>query len=195
MQDIKITTEQLLDQHVKNKEGKIFQVLMHSKNPNLCFLRRGNKYIKKEKKSIRQGLVNGEWRQINEHELKSFLDEDGKKLEGLSLKLVKRIILAQTLIEWDDELILEHSNDNYFRNQLAKSNKECERIASKYYDIIYKADSNTSQNLMNAIDRVTTKLSTLNVDDYPFFENLLDDYLNNKEEYKNQKVYFRKIEE
>ena len=193
MQNKQFTIEQLLDQHIKHKNGTIFQVLMHDKNEDICFLRRGNKYIKKKKLELHQGLVSGEWLAINEHELGRFTNEDEIKIQWLTMKLVKRIILAQTLIEGDDELIPEYSDDKYFRGLLEKSNKECERIASKQYDKIYGADNTTSQNLMNAIDRVTTKLSSLNVDDYPYFENLLDKYLSNKEEYQKEVVYFDKI--
>ncbi|AGO48588.1 hypothetical protein Phi18:3_gp076 [Cellulophaga phage phi18:3] len=188
------TTEELLDQHIKNKNGVIFNVFLHETRNDICYLRRANKYTRKNIREIKQGIVDGTWIRINEHELKKFMEEDNDKMISLTRKMVKRTIITQLLLEGDDELKVDYEDDKYFKSTLEKSNRECERIASRQFDKVYDADNVTSQNLMNAVDRVTTKLASLDISDYPFFENLIDDYFANREEHLKRETFFTKVD-
>lgn len=189
-----ITMQSILEQYVKDESGSIFHVLQHNTKPHLCLLRTGNKYVQKPILEIRQGLVNGTWSSVNEHEWKKWVAEDNAYVEAFTIKLIKRTIMAQLLLELDDELIVDFEDNKYFRGLLEKSNKECERIASKSYDRLYGADKSMSQNLMNLVDEFTTKAAGLAIHDFPYLNNMVDKYLENPEEYKKDPVYFTKID-
>lgn len=189
-----ISMQSILDQYVKNEDGSIFHVLQHKTKPHLCLLRTKNKYIQKPILEIRQGLADGTWKGVNEHEWKKWVEIDNAYVEEFTIKLIKRTLLAQLLLELDDELIPDFEDNKYFKGLLEKSNKECERIACKSYDRLYGADKEMSQNLMNQVDDYTSKAAKLAIHDFPHLNNMLEAYLENPEEHKKNPVYFTKID-
>ena len=189
------TTEEMLTQFVKHKNGIIFQVLSHKTKNNICFLRRGNKYVQKNILEIKQGLVDGLWFRINEHELSRFLEEDNERLLSLTRKMVNRTIHAQALLVIDDELVEEYSDDNRMKSVLTRSSKEIERVANKMYDRLYKKDEMFSYNFFEILSRIGNKVGGIDIIDMPYLEKHIDSFIENIEEHRKGTVYFKEIQD
>lgn len=190
----KISMKDILAGYIKHKNGAIFQVLENERVPGQVFLRAKNTYTKKPLLELRQGLVNGTWFPINEHEWKRWVKKDNEYIEQLTHKKVKRIILAQLLLELDEELVKDNADDKRFRAVLERSNKETERIASKMYDKLYEANKETLQNLANFIDELTTKMGKFKVEEFPYILNMVDKYLEDPEKCQKENLYFTKVD-
>lgn len=189
--DIKL--KQILDNYIKHKDGAIFQVLEKKDDPNTVFLRTKNKYIKKKLIDLRQGIVDGTWMEVNEHEWKKWVAKDNTHMEELSQKLVKRIVLAQLLLELDEELKQDYEEKKYFRGLLEKSNKEAERITCEQFDKLYSVDKDILQNIMSKVDDITTVLAKAKITDYVQIEVLLKKYFADPEKYQTDKIELTKV--
>jgi hypothetical protein len=192
--DKKISIEEARDSHIKNKNGAIFQVFADKKRHGKVYLRSRNKYISIDMLKLKQGLVNGEWLNVNVGELKTWISEDSAYILNLTQKLLKRVILTQLLIELDDELIEDYENEKTFRNHLLKTNKEAERIASKNYDRLYNVDKTILQNFMREIDELTAGISSFELTDYLHLNRMVADYKINPEKYQEKSIEFTKID-
>lgn len=190
-----ISMSDILAQYIKHKNGSIFHMLEHKTDPSAVWLRSKNNYTKKRRLEIKQGIVNGTWLLINEHEWKRWVKEDNSYIEKFTQKLVKRTILTQLLIELDDELIADHEDIPQFRKLLERSNKEAERIAVKNYDRLYAIDKTILQNLMNTIDGITDKMSGLDVADFIYLDKAVKEFIENPEKFREEEVELIKIEQ
>lgn len=166
----KVDLQAMLKDYVKADDGLVYHALQSKKKESICYLRRKNKYIKIGLKTIKQNLVDRKFKEINEHELKNFHKEDNAWAEVFVQKLIKRTVLAQLLIELDDELREDFEDDNRMRAVLAKSTKEVERVANKFYDRMYSAEERISQSVMNSIDSLTTKIGKMTVAELTILE-------------------------
>lgn len=182
-----LSMEDILAMYVKHKNGAIFQILEH-KQRAFVWLRAKNKYTKVLKRDIKQGIVDGNWLEINEHEWKQWVEKDNAYIEEFAQKLVKRIILTQLLIELDDELIDDCEDQPQFRKLLERTNKESERIAIKNYDRLYTVDKSVLKTLMTAIDEVTGKMAKCSTADFIHINNIVQAYLENREDFKEVPV-------
>jgi hypothetical protein len=187
------TTNELL-QYIKTKEGYIYHVLGHDSKPNEVMLRTGNSYIKKSFLSIKQGLADGKYSAINIHELNKWKKEDRIYLDMLNLKMFKRIVLSQLLMELDDELIEHYQDNKYFRSLLDRTNKETERLVSKQYNDLYNYDKEILHNLMNEVDNLTSKCAKVDIQDFPHLNIYLDKYLDDPKKHQSEKIQFTRID-
>ncbi len=157
----KIDLQTILDQYVATENGVVFHVLQSAKNPHICHLRRKNRHIKTDLTKVRQKLVDGKYKAINEHQLKQFLKEDNAFIAEFSQKMLKRTVLAQLLIELDDDLIQDFGDDKRMKSVLTKSNNEVERVATKMYDQVYGTEENIAQEVMNELDGFTSDIGAM----------------------------------
>lgn len=178
---------------LKSPSGFIFQILP-TKAPGRILLRSKNDYHKETVEGAQKKLKSG-WSHPTKEEVEEWIKKDDAYIESFTRKLVKRIILAQVLIEQNDELIADNVNDKYLVNQLKKSNKELERVVGKHYDNIYNADKTVTQNIANAVDNITKQLAGLQSQHYIIVENFLTDLKNNPEKFEKKSYELTKIEE
>ena len=183
---------EILKGYVKTDKGTIYHVIKHKKNERLCYLRRRNTFIEYKISDVKQRLVTGGWSSINEHEWKKFVEKDNAYIEALSQRLIKRIIIAQLLLEVNDELIEDNEDNKYLKNKLEKSNKECERIVRKNYDTLYYTDENMVQNVLNKIESLTEKLSKMNIVEIMDVEDIVSRYLEDPEKYRSETIEMEK---
>lgn len=186
--------EELAKSYIKHDNGAIFQVLPHEKDFTKVWLRYRNKYEKFEYKSIRQGLVDGRWREVNVHELRKHLEAEQEYFSELNEKLVKRVILTQVLMELDDDLKKDFVDDKYMRNVLDKSEKQFSRLVEGAYDRMYKIDKTMLQNFMNQIDSLTSKCAKVPLQEFYFLNEFIDLYLADPKKYHTDTVLLDKID-
>lgn len=186
---------EILKGYVKNDQGVIYHVIKHKVHKHKCYLRTRNKFVEAHINDIRQLMVSGGWSSINEHEWRNWVKEDNAYIENMSQKLIKRTMVAQLLLEVNDELIQDNEDNKYLRNKLEKSNRECERIVKKNYDTIYGADENLVQNVMNKIDELTTNLSKLNAVELMDINAMVGKYIEDPEKYRSRAIEMEKIED
>lgn len=178
---------------LKSPSGFIFQILP-GKTSGKLFLRSKNNYYKDTVQGVRKKL-DTDWSHATKLEVEDWLKKDDEYIEAFTRKLVKRIILAQVLIEQNDELIADNVESKHLVNLLRKSNKELERIVGKHFDNIYGADKTITTNLSNAIDKVSKQLSELQVQQFIIVEDFLTSLKNNPEQYEKKSYQLTKIEE
>ena len=186
--------EQILEGYVQNKAGHIFQVLGDNKSKDYVNLRTANKYFRKPLLEIRQGIVDGKYKSINEHQWRKWVKEDNIKLERISQRILLRTILAQLLLENDDQLKEDHENEKNFINHLNKTEKAAERLSNKIYDRIYDADRNMLTNIEKNIAELAKTLSAADVYDLVHINQLVKDYFKDPEKYQKKEIEFVKID-
>lgn len=184
--------EEILKAYIKNKNGAIFNVLKHKNKPGVALLRSRNNYYEKSIRELKQGLVDGEWFSINEHEYRKWVKKDNEFIEMLTKKMLKRILLAQLLIEVDDELIEFNEGNKYFRNLLEKSNKQAERIASEQYDNLYNSDKDILVNIINNLEQFAKDASVLDLEQFAQFNKVFEMYKTNPDQFDIQTLTFIK---
>lgn len=185
-----------VDNYIKHKNGAIFLVTENTRNSELVFLvNRKNKMNSFSKKDISQGLIDGEWLRVNEHEVKAWDKVYTENMLRLTQKVLKHVMMAELLIAVDEDLNADNIGDRYFRNLLHKSNKQAMRIADKHFDNLFRVDSVILQNMLRVIEKLVKNISELPLEDYPYFEKFTEKYFENPKAYRNQKVEFVKPEE
>jgi hypothetical protein len=180
---------------VKTKNGSIFQIIINDDKPGVAYLRTGNKYIQTKILDIKQGLVDGKYSEINEHEHKKWVERDNDYMKTLTTKLMKRIILSQLLIELDEDLVVDYKDDKRMNTLLRRSTKECERVTAKGYDMLYDKNKNLVNGIMVELDEFTTKIARINPEDFVFLNKMADDYLVNPSKFHQGTVKMTQIQE
>ncbi len=188
----KVQLSEVREFYIKNNSGKIFHVHGHKNDNDLVFLRYKNKYIRKPLLEVKQGLVNGTYKHINEHELKRFKAEDETFVKDLSMKMFKRIVLCQLLMELDDELIPLNEDNKYVRGLLERSNKAIERLAAEQYNNLYDHDKDLLINIMNQVDLFTSNAAKMTFEDFPAFNQVFDMYRSNPEQFDIKTFTFKR---
>ena len=183
----------VLESYVKTSKGKIYHIVKHNRSVYKCYLRSGNSYTEAGLADIKQKIVNREWSAINEHEWKKWVKTDNEIIKKISNKLVKRVIMAQILLEINDDLIDDHQDNKYLKSVINKSNKECERIVKKNYDMMYDQDETLVQNLLNKIENLTKNLSELTVGQLVDVDALLRGYIKNPDKYQSEAIEMKEI--
>lgn len=179
---------------VKTKSGTIYQIILHQSKPDKILLRIRNDYKESSLKSIKQGLVDGKFFEVNEHEKKAWIEKDTKYMDSLTKKIVKRIIISQLLIELDEELIEDFESDKRMRSVLTRSTKECERVTVKKYDKLYKTNKTFLTNFINEVDKFTTTCSNFDIHEFIFLNKMVKDYMDNPDKFQPETVQLTKIQ-
>ena len=176
---------------VKTNTG-MYLVVEGSKSDIVHLVTYNNKKRKVSKKELFDNMSSGKWSIPSEEEAKEWLKTYQLNITNLTNKLLKRIIVAELLIEIDESLDENGVGDNHFRNLLRKSNKKASLIADKRFDDVYKADPDLTQNMLLSIEKHAERLSKLKINDYPFFVEYCKKYFENPEKYRNLEVEFTK---
>lgn len=184
-----------VDNYIKHKNGAIFLLTENTRSKNLVFLvSKRNKMNSFSLKNIRQGLIDGEWLRVNEHEVAAWDSVYSEHMLKITQKVLKHVIVAELLIEIDEDLDADEIGDRYFRNLLAKSNKQAMRIAEKHFNNLYKVDPVILQNMMRVMEELVSNVSKLGLEDYPFFAKFTEKYFEDPKSFRNQEVEFVKPE-
>lgn len=184
-------TNNIQNQFAKLSNGTIWHINTDRLKHNKVQLRNKNKTLLYRFSEFKK--LNAT--QPTKAEILAFLETEKVYINEISQKLVKRAILAQLLIELDDELQSEYSDNKNFADKLRKSNQEAERLISKQYDAIYNNNPTIVTNLLNQVDVFVNKCSKLNTEDFMHINTVLDDYINNPEKHKTDKVTLTKLKE
>jgi hypothetical protein len=184
-----------VDNYIKHKNGAIFLLTENTKSKDLVFLvSKKNKMNSFSLKNIRQGLVDGEWLEVNEHEVAKWDSVYSDHILNVTQKVLKHVMIAELLIEVDEDLDTEEIGDSYFRNLLAKSNKQAMRIAEKHFNNLYKVDPVMLQNMMRVMEELVSNVAKLPLEDYPFFAKFTEKYFEDAKSFRSQEVQFIKPE-
>jgi hypothetical protein len=191
-QDPKPASERV-ESYVKHKNGAIFLVTENTRNVDLVYLiSKKNKSHSFTKKNIRQGMIDGEWLNVNEHEVRSWDEVYTENVIRLTRKILKHVIVAELMIEIDDDLQAEEMGDKYFKNLLHKTNKQAMRIADKHFDNLYKVDPVMLQNMLRVIESMTKKIAELPLEDYPYLDKHVEKFFEDPKAFRDVEVEFVK---
>ena len=183
------------DSIIKNEEGDLFLMNKIPKNNEFVYLiSKNNLKAKIEKNKIFQNVVDGVWKTANEHEAKAFKKTYDENMLKITQKVLKHVIVAELMVEVDEDLDFEKIGDKYFRSLVQKSINQAGRIADKYFDNLYEVDSETLQNMLRILDEFATKLSKLPLEDIPFFATYADEFFKNPKAFRELKAEFIKEE-
>ena len=189
-----VSIEEQLSQYVKHSNGAIFRVLAHEKKIGKVLLYSKNKHEEYDFLKLRNGLVDGSWKTINEHELRKHIKSEEEYQQQLSFKLVKRILFTQLLMEVDDELTNDFENDKYIRGILEKSEKQFIRLISEQYNKFYQIDKQAVHNFLKHIEGVISKVAKVNIESFYDLDKHIEKFILNPEAYKSEVVEFEKID-
>ena len=181
--------------YVKNAEtGYLYELLVHKKDPNYCFLRSGNRHEKFKITTINQGLVSGKWVDPNQHEIKTFEQKEEQYAFELRCRLVNRVLYCQILLEIDDELKKDFHQDAYLRGILDKSEKQLTRVINENMTRMYSANKDVLFTFLESIQRVGKKLSSRLPHEFMFFEKAIDMCIENPEAFMPDNVEMVKLD-
>lgn len=184
------------DQYIKNvSSGFIYHVLPVEKDKSSVYLRTKNSYTKFKFLDIKQGIVKGIWSDPNEHEIRDFQERDKLYFQEFTFKLIKRIMYTQLLLELDDDLKEDFSDDKYMQNILEKSEKQFIRVVKETYPRMYAIDKNTLNTFMRSMEEFISKISKVLPHEFLFMNVAIDRYLENPELFTPENVEIVKVNE
>lgn len=108
--------------------------------------------------------------------------------------VTKAVIYGQLMLEALDEVkelkIFKHS----LKFKVKQAEQELERELEKYINLFAKNDEEFFMNIQNHIDALVSKLSSLGVEELPLVNKIIDEYLNDKDHWKeNLVIQFNQI--
>lgn len=108
--------------------------------------------------------------------------------------VTKAVIYGQLMLEALDEVkelkIFKHS----LKFKVKQAEQELERELEKYINLFAKNDEEFFMNIQNHIDALVSKLSSLGVEELPLVNKIIDEYLNDKDHWKeNLVIQFNEI--
>lgn len=188
--------EQSKQQYIKNvASGIIYHVVADLKNNKNVLLRKGNTFTKLLFLEIKTGIVNGRWKEPNEHEIKAFVKADNEYFQALNYKLVQRILLTQILLELGDDLRQDFMDDKYIHGLLEKCEKQFTRLIKENNARMYAIDKEMLLTLFNSVERVAKKLALRAPHEFMFFEKAIDMCIENPEQFTPENIEFVKLSE
>ena len=108
--------------------------------------------------------------------------------------VTKAVIYGQLMLEALDEVkelkIFKHS----LKFKVKQAEQELERELEKYINLFAKNDEEFFMNIQNHIDALVSKLSSLGVEELPLVNKIIDEYLIDKDHWKeNLVIQFNEI--
>jgi hypothetical protein len=108
--------------------------------------------------------------------------------------VTKAVIYGQLMLEALDEVkdlkIFKHS----LKYKVKQAEQELEIELEKYINLFAKNDEEFFMNIQNHIDALVSKLSSLGVEELPLVNKIIDEYLIDKDHWKeNLVIQFNKI--
>ena len=180
-----------LDNYVKHENGAVFLLTENTREKGKVFLVSSKyKFHSVSLQSIKQGLVDGKWRYVNEHEVRKFDDEYIENVNAIVQKVLKHVIAAELLMSVDADLDAQEIGDRYFRSLLAKSNKHAERIANKHVDNIYEADPEMFNHIIRTLEQQVKLIASLQLEDIPYFAQYTKKFFEDPKAFRTDDVEF-----
>lgn len=111
------------------------------------------------------------------------------------LNYLKSVLIAQLLLEANDELKGSEAFRQNIKYQVGKTNKLLEQVYQQGFNTIYYNNPEMCTNVLNKIDNLIHKIKVASIDELVIIDALVDKYFKNKEEInETQTAEFTKIE-
>ena len=111
------------------------------------------------------------------------------------LNYLKSVLIAQLLLEANDELKGSEAFRQNIKYQVGKTNKLLEQVYQQGFNTIYYNNPEMCTNVLNKIDNLIHKIKVASIDELVIIDALVDKYFENKEEInETQTAEFTKIE-
>jgi hypothetical protein len=122
-------------------------------------------------------------------------EEEVETLNPRHLNYLKSVLIAQLLLEANDELKGSQAFKQNIKYQVGKTNKLLEQVYQEGFNTIYYNNPEMCTNVLNKIDSLIHKIKVASIDELVIIDALVDQYFNNKEEInETQTAEFTKIE-
>ena len=121
--------------------------------------------------------------------------EEVETLNPRYLNYLKSVLIAQLLLEANDELKGSEAFRQNIKYQVGKTNKLLEQVYQEGFNAIYYNNPEMCTNVLNKIDSLIHKIKIASIDELVIIDALVDQYFKNKEEInETQTAEFTKIE-
>jgi len=111
------------------------------------------------------------------------------------LNYLKSVLMAQLLLEANDELKGSEAFRQNIKYQVGKTNKLLEQVYQQGFNTIYYNNPEMCTNVLNKIDNLIHKIKTASIDELVIIDALVDQYFKNKDEInETQTAEFTKID-
>ena len=111
------------------------------------------------------------------------------------LNYLKSVLIAQLLLEANDELKGSEAFRQNIKYQVGKTNKLLEQVYQEGFNTIYYNNPEMCTNVLNKIDSLIHKIKIASIDELVIIDALVDQYFKNKEEInETQNAEFTKID-
>lgn len=111
------------------------------------------------------------------------------------LNYLKSVLIAQLLLEANDELKGSEAFRQNIKYQVGKTNKLLEQVYQQGFNTIYYNNPEMCTNVLNKIDNLIHKIKVASIDELVIIDALVDQYFKNKEEInETQTAEFTKID-
>ena len=111
------------------------------------------------------------------------------------LNYLKSVLIAQLLLEANDELKGSEAFKQNIKYQVGKTNKLLEKVYQQGFNTIYYNNPEMCTNVLNKIDSLIHKIKVASIDELVIIDALVDQYFKNKDEInETQTAEFTKIE-
>lgn len=125
------------------------------------------------------------------------MDRDEQVNETINnkhLNYLKSVLIAQLLLEANDELKGSKAFKQNIKYQVGKTNKLLEEVYQEGFNVVYYNNPEFCTNVLNKIDSLIHKIKTATIDELVMIDALIDKYYENSEEIKeNQEIEFTKL--
>ena len=111
------------------------------------------------------------------------------------LNYLKSVLIAQLLLEANDELKGSKAFRQNIKYQVGKTNKLLEEVYQEGFNTVYHNNPEMCINVLNKIDGLIHKIKTATIDELVMIDALVDKYFENKDEInETETAEFTKIE-
>ncbi len=118
-----------------------------------------------------------------------------EQISDKHLNYLKSVLIAQLLLEANDELKGSKAFRQNIKYQVGKTNKLLEQVYQQGFNTIYYNNPEMCTNVLNKIDSLIHKIKVASIDELVIIDALVDQYFKNKEEInETQTAEFTKID-
>ena len=111
------------------------------------------------------------------------------------LNYLKSVLIAQLLLEANDELVGSKAFRQNIKYQVGKTNKLLEQVYQEGFNTVYYNNPEFCTNVLNKLDGLFNKIKTATIDELVMIDALIDQYYKDQDTInKDQKVEFTKID-
>ena len=122
-------------------------------------------------------------------------EEEVETINPRYLNYLKSVLIAQLLLEANDELKGSEAFRQNIKYQVGKTNKLLEQVYQEGFNTIYYNNPEMCTNVLNKIDSLIHKIKVASIDELVIIDALVDQYFKNKEEInETQTAEFTKID-